>query len=432
MQTFTRGGTAANPSATLECRSTKQRAGIRARSRLKIEIVAPAVGVRQQLGRHHAQRCQRAIVACRTPALGGQRFACERCGEASWRWHSCRNRHCPQCQHREREAWRVARLAELLDVPYCHVVFTLPHELNALAAMHPRWVYETLMRSASQTLSTFAADRRWLGGIGAYTLVLHTWTQDLRRHLHVHALVACGALDIEHGAAQWVSPRRGPRFLFPVHALSRVFRGIFLEHLRDAETAGVLRHDPCSPQQRCERRRALLRHDWVVYAKTPLAGPAQVLDYLARYTHRTAIGNERLLGIVGDRVRLRVRDHRGGDDDGGRGGKRTIEIGGIDFIGRLLQHVLPVGFKRASGTTGCSHPAGKAQRLALARELLAMPAADERTREAVREFMQRVAGLDIERCPHCGGHWIVVERIAPLRHGWLQRPDVWTPCRGPP
>ena len=141
-------------------------------------------------------RVWRAIVACRTPALGGQRLRCDGCGASQWRYNSCRNRHCPQCQSRQRDAWRAARMAELLDVPYCHLVFTLPHEINALAAVHARWVYETVMHCTAATLSEFAANPRWLGGIGAFTLVLHTWTQDLRRHLHVHALMACGALQL--------------------------------------------------------------------------------------------------------------------------------------------------------------------------------------------------------------------------------------------
>ena len=221
-------------------------------------------------------RAWRAILACRTPALGGVQWRCEGCGQSQWRWHSCRNRHCPQCQSREREAWRAARLAELLDVPYCHLVFTLPHELNALAAAHPRWVYETLLQTAAATLSEFAANPRWLGGIAAFTLVLHTWTQDLRRHLHVHALMACGALAAKpHGdSAQWVTPTRSPGFLFPVRALSRVFRGKFTEMLATADRAGILMRDPASSAElQRARQPALRRHDWVVHAKTPLAGP---------------------------------------------------------------------------------------------------------------------------------------------------------------
>ncbi len=369
-------------------------------------------------------RAWRAIVACRTPALGGELLRCDGCAAEQWRWHSCRNRHCPQCQTRARDAWRAARLTELLDVPYCHLVFTLPHELNALAAVHARWVYEALIQATAQTLMEFAANPRWLGGIGAFTLVLHTWTQDLRRHLHVHALMACGALQRDGEGWQWVRPTRTDRFLFPVHALSSVFRGKFIQALEDACRSGVLSRDPAdTPLARRRRVQALRRHDWVVYAKTPLAGPAAVLDYLARYTHRTAIGNERLVAIDGDRVRLRVR----ADDSGG---KRTIALPGAQFVQRLLKHVLPNGFKRIRHY-GLLAPAAKAQRLAEARQLLAMPAATPHVREEVQAFMRRVAAIEITCCSHCkAGHWQVVNARgadraalqALLPHG----------CRGPP
>ena len=213
-------------------------------------------------------RAWRAIVACRTPALGGQRLRCEGCGAEQWRWHSCRNRgggpfphsrHCPQCQSRARDAWRAAPLVELLDVPYCHLVFTLPHELNALAAVHPRWVYDTLMQCTAATLAEFAANPRWLGGTGAFTLVLHTWTQDLRRHLHVHALMACGALQLAtagDGDGAWIKPKRSRNFLFPVHALSKVFRGKFLHALQQAGDSAALPRDPAgTPHARTVRSR---------------------------------------------------------------------------------------------------------------------------------------------------------------------------------
>jgi hypothetical protein len=366
----------------------------------------------------------RAIVSCRTPALGGQLWRCDECGQQQWRWHSCRNRHCPQCQAQARDSWRQARLRELLDVPYCHLVFTLPHELNALACAHPRWVYETLMHGVAATLTEFAANPRWLGGVGAFTLVLHTWTQDLRQHLHVHALMACGALRPgEPGAQQWVRPRRGTGFLFPVQALSRVFRGKFLAALKHASEAGALPRDPAAhgaPLQ--QRERALRAHDWVVYAKTALAGPAAVLDYLSRYTHRTAIGNERLLAIDGDRVSLRVRKDCAA--------RRSVAIGGSDFVGRLLQHVLPAGFKRIRHY-GLLAPAAKLQRLTSARALLGMPQPNALAVEDAIAFMQRVAALEISRCPHCAtGHWrLMCERVAD-RALLAQAPPLV--CRGPP
>lgn len=377
-------------------------------------------------------RVWRAIVSCRTPALGGQHLRCDGCGAEQWRWHSCRNRHCPQCQSRQRDAWRAARLAELLDVPYCHLVFTLPHELNALAGVHARWVYNMLMQSTAATLNEFAANPRWLGGVSAFTLVLHTWTQDLRRHLHVHAVIACGALKFDADGAgadtgAWVAPKRSPNFLFPVHALSKVFRGKFLQALHDATAAGRLARDPADTAlARHQRVQALRRHDWVVYAKTPLAGPAAVLDYLARYTHRTAIGNERLVGIEGDNVRFRVR----ADDSGG---KRTLAMDGRQFIGRFLQHVLPPGFKRIRHY-GLLAPAAKTQRLARARQVLAMPAANPQAREDTQAFMRRVAAIEIDCCSHCGrGHWRLLEQ-QPANRAIQAILAAITPtaCRGPP
>ena len=372
-------------------------------------------------------RAWRAIVACRTAALGGERLRCDGCGAEQWRWHSCGNRHCPQCQSRARDAWRAARLAELLAVPYCHLVFTLPHELNALAGVHARWVYDTLMQCAAATLTEFAANPRWLGGVGAFTLVLHTWTQDLRRHLHVHALMACGALQRagdRDGDGVWIKPKRSRNFLFPVHALSKVFRAKFMQALQQASDAGALARDPAGTAlARAQRVRSLRRHDWVVYAKTPLAGPAAVLDYLSRYTHRTAIGNERLVGIVGDQVLMRVRANH-------TGGKRVIAMSGEQFIGRLLHHVLPAGFKRIRHY-GLLAPATKTERLAQARKLLAMPAANRQAREDAQAFMRRVAGIDVACCPFCRvGHWLVVEQRVADRTA-IAAP-VLAACRGPP
>ena len=312
-------------------------------------------------------------------------------------------------------------------MPYCRLVFTLPHEINALAAVHARWVYDTLMQCAAATLTEFAANPRWLGGVGAFTLVLHTWTQDLRRHLHVHALMACGALrpgaDVE-GAASWVSPKRALNFLFPVHALSRVFRAKFMQALGQAVSAGALPRDPADTAlARHLRMQAMRRHDWVVYAKTPLAGPAAVLDYLSRYTHRTAIGNERLVGIQGDKVLLRVR----ADD---AVGKRTVALEGTQLIGRFLQHVLPPGFKRIRHY-GLLAPAAKTKRLALVRQLLLMPAANPRSREDAQAFMRRVAQLEINGCPHCKvGRWGLVGQRGADRAAIAA--TIPAACRGPP
>ena len=366
-------------------------------------------------------RAWRAIVDCRTAALGGVRERCANCGAERHVWRSCRNRHCPQCQTRAKEAWRAARLREVLPVPYAHWVFTLPHALNPLAIRHPRWLYGALFDSAAATLLELAANPRWLGAVPGFSLVLHTWSQDLRMHLHVHALITCGGLDAE---GRWRTPVRGPRFLFPVQAASKVFRGKFLTRLDAAHRSGELPDDPhAAPGAWQARRRALLAHDWVVYAKPPPGGPAQVLDYLARYTHRVALSNDRLLGCDAGQVRLRVRDN-------GTGGKRTVSLPTDTFIGRFLDHVLPAGFKRLRhyGLLACGH---KRARLAAARAALQTPAPQPAVIEAAADFLARVSGEDPRCCPHCGiGRWHTVEIVMARRYD----PPAPAPrCRdGPP
>ena len=351
-------------------------------------------------------RVWRAIANCRTGALGGHCLHCDDCGHGEFVYHSCRNRHCPQCQSRAKDAWLRARLAELLPVPHAHLVFTLPHALNGLAAAHDAWLYDTLLACVAQTLTEFAHNPRWLGATPAFTLVLHTWTQDLRRHVHVHAVMACGGLNAE-GA--WIAPKRQPRFLFPGQALSTVFRAKFLDALDSAHRRQIIPKDPAAaPQAWAERRTALLKHDWVVYAKTPLGGAAEVLAYLSRYTHRTAISNERIVAIRDDVVLLRVR----ADD---AGAKRIIKIPGPTFVGRFLQHVLPPGFKRIRHY-GLLAPARKNERLAAARQALHAPAPNAAARESAEHFMHRVAQRDIERCPHCGIGRLRVVAVLP---SWL-------------
>ena len=286
------------------------------------------------------------------------------------------------------------RLAGVLPVPYAHLVFTLPHSLNALYGAHPRWVIDTLFTCTAQTLSEFAANPRWMGSAGgtpAFSLVLHTWTQDLQRHIHVHAVMACGVLGKE---GQWHTPTRKPDFLFPVHALSGVFRGKFMAALSGAHKAGQIERDPQGQDDAWRaRHRQLYQHDWVVYAKTPLGGPAQVLEYLSRYTHRTAIGNERIRALGESDVTFTVRADE-------RGGKRNVRLDGTEFIRRFLLHVVPGGIKRLRHY-GVLASACKRVKLRAARLALQMPALNPQALESARAFMTRVAKMDVLLCPCC-------------------------------
>lgn len=332
----------------------------------------------------------RAIVACRTAALGGHLETCSACGATRHVYHSCRNRHCPLCQTRAKEAWLAARRRELLPLPYFHLVFTLPHELNGLIGQYPRVIYETLFGAVSATLAEFAANPRWLGGTPAFTLVLHTWKQDLGRHVHIHALVAGGALT---AAATWAQATRG--FLFPVQALSSVFRGKFVAGLNAARAAQQPDGPPaCDARTWRELVARLYRHDWVVYAKQPLGGPSQVLDYLGRYTHKVAISNERILGMDQHSVRLRVRDSANGKR------KKTLTLPAASFIERYFLHVLPKGFKRIRHY-GLLGPANKAVKLEAARAALSLPAPDPVVVESVAQFLHRIERIEWSRCPHC-------------------------------
>ncbi len=352
-----------------------------------------------------AARVWRAIVACRTAALGGHLDTCDACGAIRHVYHSCRNRHCPRCQTRAKEAWIAARRREVLPVPYFHLVFTLPHALNPLIAAAPRALYENLFGAVSATLTEFAANPRHLGGVPAFSLVLHTWKQDLGRHVHLHALVAGGALT-DTGA--WIRPKKG--FLFPVKALSKVFRGKFVAGLERLHETGRWPAPLTAKADWSRMKQQLYAHDWVVYAKQPLGGPEAVLEYLGRYTHRVAISNERIAGIDGNEVAFRVR----GDPESGR--KRVVRLPGAEFIQRFLQHVLPSGFKRIRHY-GLLSPARKKAGLPAARRALGVPPPQLAVIESVDDFLRRIRRTEALRCHRCGsGTFRFVATLRSERH----------------
>jgi hypothetical protein len=350
--------------------------------------------------RHHTvtpmqQHVMHDIETCRTAQLGGHAEHCPSCGFERYAYNSCRNRHCPKCQTFAKVQWVEDRKAELLPVPYFHLVFTLPHPLNPLILTHKRPLLTLLFNAASQTLVQFG--QRNLGGQIGCTMVLHTWDQTLGAHFHVHCLMAAGALAA-HGV-RWI--QADPRFLFPVRALSTVFRGKFCEALIRLWTTDALPSPeaPTSgdrPADFAPLHAQLYAQEWVVYAKAPFAGPAHVLDYVGRYTHRVAIANHRILDIRDGRVRFAYRNRR----EGNRAQAMTLDADA--FIRRFLLHVLPRGFLRLRhyGFLANRH---KARMLGRCRELLGQPAPPSpRHPPSVGQWMQEVTGIDLTQCPHCG------------------------------
>lgn len=348
----------------------------------------------------------RAIASCRTEAMGGHVAACEQCGVVHYCYHSCRNRHCPKCQTRAKEQWLERQRLQLLPVRYFHVVFTVPHELNALTQLNARSMYRLLFNVAAATLQSFADNPKWLGGELGFTLVLHTWSQTLTQHPHVHGLVTGGALT---PVGEWRSAK--PGFLFPVQALSRVFRAKYLDALNALRTKRQLKLTDLlqTDAQWKTALDALCKQAWVVYLKPPLAGPEQVLEYLARYTHRIAISNERLVSVTDQEVRFRYRPPRGSATHE----KKTMRLSHDEFLRRFLLHVLPARFKRIRHY-GLIANRNKEKNLAAARAVLHASAPMPNSAESAEAFLKRVSGRDPTRCRRCHhGTLIVILHLPP-------------------
>lgn len=306
----------------------------------------------------------RAIKRCRTAALGAHLDHCSNCDHSAISFNSCRNRHCPKCQAQARQRWLASREQELLGLSYFHVVFTVPHELNRLCQRNPAVLYDLLFRAAAETLLEVAADPKHLGAEIGFLAILHTWGQNLLLHPHVHCLVPAGGLSLDRSC--WVHPRYG--FFLPLGVLKRVFRGKFVDGLRRAYrrkklgfggATGPLQH----PKAFAAFLRALFRQHWVVYTKHAMAGPAPVLRYLGRYTHRVAISNHRLLAFDGEQVTFRWKDYAHGNK------QRLMTLSAAEFLRRYVQHILPHGFVRIR-QFGFLANRRRSQSLALIRQLL--------------------------------------------------------------
>jgi hypothetical protein len=369
------------------------------------------------------RRVARAILACRTAALGGHVDACDRCDYRRVSYNSCRNRHCPKCQGEARERWLAARRDDLLPVAYFHVVFTVPEPIAQIALRNKREVYAILFRATWETLRCIAADPKHLGARIGVLAVLHTWGQTLVHHPHVHCVIPAGGLSAD--GTRWISCREG--FFLPVRALSRLFRRLFLEYLEQARAHGRLTWvGKIAPLGEAPAWRELMaelrRTEWVVYAKRPFGGPDRVIEYLGRYTHKVAITNGRLLALDDGVVRFRYRDYRGGNVE------RELQLEVGEFLRRFLQHVLPKGFQRIR-QYGLLANCRRADHLAVCRRVLTAGA--QARAPAVEEHVNDVeSARGPWMCPACEHGRL--RRVADFDEGDPMELVAGEGCRAPP
>jgi hypothetical protein len=344
----------------------------------------------------------RAIRRCRTAALGGHLDECTRCGyRATISYNSCRDRHCPKCQTAARDRWIDARQRELLPTRYLHVVFTLPHRLAPLVLQNKKVLYDLLFRTSAETLLEVARDRRHLGAEIGFFSVLHTWSQKLKIHPHVHCVVPAGGLSLDH--TRWVRSR--DNYFLPKEVLREIFRGKFVDALEQAFQNRQLRFEGdlkllAQPKIFAAWLRPLFRQDWVVYLKPPFGGPAYVLHYLGRYTHRVAISNHRLVSFADGQVTFRWRDSAHHNE------QKLLSLSLDEFLCRFLLHILPKGFVRIRNF-GFLANRKRATLLALCLQLLGseqQPQAEQQHASSIEDCP------DLWRCPQCGGPMKVIER----------------------
>lgn len=348
-------------------------------------------------------KVMRAVEVCRTQVLGGHLKKCDTCGFEHPTYNSCRNRHCPKCQSLTKVKWLQKQTSELLPVGYFHLVFTLPHELNRLILANKKILLALLFKAVSETLLEFG-HTHFKGTLGIIA-VLHTWDQMIKDHFHLHCLIPAGALSFDQ--RRWIAARKN--FLFPVTALSIVFRGKFLDLLKEASEQGKPKSlAQTASTERVEIKR-LRKKNWVVYAKKPFGCPQTVLDYLGRYTHRVALSNDRILKVENGEVTLSYRDRKDGDR------KKTLPLVAEEFIRRFLLHVLPQRFMRIRHF-GFLANRSKKQALTQCRKLLGLsPVLPESPNQSVKDLLLKITGIDLYRCPCChNGTMIVIGELPPL------------------
>ena len=346
------------------------------------------------------KKVMRAVSVCRTQELGGHLKQCDSCGFEHPAYNSCRNRHCPKCQSLAKAQWLEKQNSELLPVGYFHLVFTLPHLLNCLILAHKKIFFSLLFKAVSETLLEFG--HRRLGGTLGIIAVLHTWDQKLQDHFHLHCLIPAGALSFDQ--RRWIAARKN--FLFPVEALSLVFRGKFLDLLKQACDKGKIE---TITQQAIKELR---KKNWVVYAKKPFGSPKTVLDYLGRYTHRVALSNDRILNVKNGLVTLSYRDRKDGDR------RKTMTLEAQEFIRRFLLHVLPDGFMRIRHLGFLANRAKK-RAVPQCRKLLGLhPALPDLPKRSAQELLRELTGVDPSRCPSCKQGTMIVVAELPKISPW--------------
>jgi hypothetical protein len=331
----------------------------------------------------HIAKVLQAILQCRTQALGGHVDGCNTCGHLRISYNSCGNRHCPKCQTTQKERWIEKRESDLLNTHYFHVVFTLPQELNKYCLQYPIALYNLFFKASSDTIKTFAADEKHLGAQVGMISVLHTWGQNLSLHPHVHMIVPSGGVS---RAGFWKPSKYKRDFLFPVKALSKVYRAKFMEGFRQLLT---------SQKQELNKtlREILYQKSWVVYAKQPFAGPKQVIEYLGRYSHKIAISNHRLLDVNNQTVKFTYKDYRSG------GQQKVMELSGVEFLRRFSMHILPAGFRKIRHY-GILASRNKPK---LRTQQMQMGIIPKRQQALItwQQMLLQKHGIDIEKCPCC-------------------------------
>src|SRR3954451_2176925 len=348
-------------------------------------------------------RVLRAVERCRTVFLGGHMDQCSRCGHQAISYNSCRNRHCAKCQTNARDQWLRARQTELLDVPYVHVVFTLPHELSPLALANKRILYDLLFRAGAATLLEIAADPKHLGADIGFLSILHTWGQNVLHHPHAHCVIPAGGLSLDH--QRWIHPRYA--FFLPVKVLSRVFRGKFHAGLKKAFRKKQLMFPGALAPLAQERAfhsflRSLFRQDWVVYAKPPFGGPQRVLHYLARYTHRVAISNHRIVAFADGQVTFRWKDYAH------RSKQKLMTVTTEEFLRRFLLHVLPHGFVRIRFFGFLANRRRKSL-LSVCQQLLRMP-----TPSGQNAAQSQASSAAVLQCPRFGRPMLLLQSFTAM------------------